>query len=195
MDTSATKEGKPEQSLQEWRDLYARDSQHPVLAALAVRSAALVARLAVWGQCSPGSPEWWTEFSQMPRLLSELGEIAPWMPLLPGVPESRREQKKLLECQLRDSDISYDNGREIMEIFSRSGAPVTARVRAVNALEMLLAGSAWETIIQTLCPYSHEHSENCRHAIRRGVLRLKKILSKYNIMPIDELLHAKRRTR
>ena len=185
---------KPEQSLQEWRDTYVRDVEHPVLAALAVRAAMLIERLGVWGQCGPESSQWWAELSEMPQLLAELLEITPWLPLLPGVPVSKREQKKLLERQLRNSDLSYDNGKAIMEAFSRSGAPSTARVRAVHGLEMLLAGADWHAIIEKLCPYPrpHVHTTDCRHAIRREILRLKHVLRKYSLMPVDTMLATRR---
>jgi hypothetical protein len=146
-----------------------------------------------WGQLGPASPDWWAELSQMERVLTELGEIAAWLPPLRGVPEGKREQRKLLEHQLCESDFSYNDGKKIMEAFSRSGAPSTARVRAVYALEMLLAGSEWKAIIEKLCPYAHAHSSDCRNPIRREILRLKHLLRKYNVMPIDSLLPAKRR--
>lgn len=183
---------KPEQSLEAWRDAYARDPSHPVLGALAVRAATLLEQLANWGQLGHTSPDWWEQLPQMPNLLSEFLEVASWLPLLPGVPEGKREQRTMLEAELRRSDLSYDYGRRVMEAFGRSGAPITARLRAIHALEMLLAGSDWSTIIAKLCPYRHTHTADCGNAIRRGVTRLKQLLRKHDVMRIPTRLAIRR---
>jgi hypothetical protein len=153
----------------------------PVHDALQNRARFLIQRLSEIGTKLPESMEQIPAIvAEMDKILAELKDLLPWLPLLDGVPKNKAGQKKLVDRRLRELDLPYDFGADAMKAFSRPGAPATSRQPAIRALEMLLVGATWEEIAEEVCEYPGcDHAKTCQKRIRASVYRLNQLLRKH----------------
>jgi hypothetical protein len=132
-----------------------------------------------------------TWVSKWPEFKTEVNELCSYL----GIEVLPAKTFAELVIELSKEGFSAEQAESAARVYHKvkRGARVSARQRAVQALELRLAGPdewTWKTLGEKFCEVGgpgHMHSLECHERIRQAVMALQKVLRKHGVCPCGTL--------